>query len=215
MNKTSSWALTGLTCLAASIVAAGSASAQTSDFDSLTCVNVSTDRRFADNPEMLTLTPEEEQLMESRGCRVIGGTRIARADALCYPTEVDGGGDGGDGGADLSGQVFLCYDVRCQRDEMNLGNVRTELSVTDRFGDGTIFVNERPTTKRLCVPAAIDSAGPTATPRPSATPNGSPTPIQTPGGSPTPGGGTPTPGATPTPGSASLAFVDPVASLLH
>ena len=82
------------------------------------------------------------------------------------------------GGADLSAQVFLCYDVRCPRDEMNIGNVRTELTVTDRFGEGQLFVNERPTTKELCVPAVIGEAGPSPTPgprdRPTTAPSSSP-----------------------------------------
>lgn len=192
MNQSRPWAIAGVACLATTLLASSGASAQ--EFDSLTCVRVSTDRRSADNPQPLTLTPADEQLMESRGCKVLGGTRIARADALCYPTTADT--DGNEPGLDLSGQLFLCYDVRCQRDELNLGNVRTELSITDRFGDGTIFVNERPTTKRLCVPATLGDAGPTPTPRPI--------------GTPTPNGATPTP-----PGSASRAFIDAVASLLR
>ncbi len=193
MNQFRPWAVAGMACLATTLLASSSTFAQ--EVDSLTCVRVSTDRRFADNPSPFSLTPEDEQLMESRGCKVLGGTRIARADALCYPTATDAGNDEAPG-VDLSGQLYLCYDVRCQRDEMNVGNVRTELSITDRFGDGTIFVNERPTTKRLCVPATLGDAGPTPTPRPI--------------GTPTPNGATPTP-----PGSASRAFVDAVASLLR
>lgn len=195
MNQSRSWAIAGMACLVTALLAPPGASAQ--DFDSLACVRVSTDRRSVDNPAPFSLTPEDEQLMESRGCKVIGGTRIARADALCYPTSAATDGNQ-EPGLDLSGQAFLCYDVRCQRDEMNVGNVRTELSVTDRFGDGTIFVNERLTTKRLCIPATLGDAGPTPTPRPIGTPN--------PNGSPTP---------TPPPGSASRAFVDVVGSLLR
>jgi len=191
MHRISSWAAFGSACIM-TLVSAAQSNAQSEDFDALTCVNVSTDRRFASQPSALTLTPEDEQLMEKRGCRVIGGARIARADQLCYPTLAGSQSDGR--GVDLSGQAFLCYNVRCQREEMNLGNVRTELSVTDRFGDGTIFVNERPTTRRFCVPAVIDDDGPSPTPRPSATP---------------------TPTATPPPGSASRAFVEPSADLLR
>lgn len=201
MKRTTTWAVVGMACLAGSLLATSGASAQTDDVDSLTCVNVTTDRRNADNPDAFTLTPEDEQLMESRGCKVAGGGRIARADALCYPTSTDAGSDD-EPGVDLSGQLYLCYDVRCQRDEMNVGNVRTELEITDRFGDGTIFVNERPTTKRLCIPASLGSSSPTPTPRPIGTP--------TPNGTATPNGPTPTP-----PGSASRAFVDVVASLLR
>lgn len=178
----------GLACFAV----AGNASAQISDVDSLTCVNVSTDRRFADPPPALTLTPEQEEFMASEGCTILGGTRIARADDLCFATSVEP--DDGDEGIDLSGQAFLCYDVRCRRDEMNLGG-RTELTVSDQFGSGTLFVNERPNVKKLCVPAFVGD-GPTPTP--------TPTPI-----------GTPTPTPSGTPGSASRAFVDPVPSLLR
>lgn len=208
----------------ASLLDGAVASAQPTDTDSLTCVNVTTDRRFAKAPQPLLLTPEQSEFMTSRGCKVIGGTRIARADALCYPTAVDeqGGGDGDVGsGVDLSGQVFLCYDVKCQREEMNVGNVRTELEIEDQFGDGTIFVNERPTTKRLCVPAFIGTGpsptpGTSATPRPSGTPGatGTPSPTSTPNGTPT-SGATATPAPTGSPGSASLAFVAPIASLLQ
>ncbi|MFO0687067.1 MAG: hypothetical protein U0234_33690, partial [Sandaracinus sp.] len=156
----------------------------------------------------------------------VGGTRIARADRLCYPVAVDerAGREPEPAaptpGVDLGGQVFLCYDVKCERDELDPRS-RTELSITDRFGDGQIFINERPTTKELCVPAFV-SGGPSPSPivTPTPTPGATATPTSTPGATATP---TPTstpittgtPGATGTPGSASLAFVDHVASLLQ
>ena len=209
-------------CLAAASLAdARIARAQAVTSDSLACVNVSTDRRFAKTPDLLTLTPEDAQFMTSQGCKVVGGTRIARADRLCYPVSVEErgsepGSSDVEAGIDLSGQVFLCYDVRCERDELDLRN-RTELTITDRFGDGPIFVNERPTTKELCVPAFL-SGGPSPTPSPTltpiVTPTPGPTPTSTPGATPTPAV-TPTPVATGTPGSASLAFVERVPSQLQ
>lgn len=199
---------------AASLLGADGARAQTTDFDHLTCVRVSTDRRLAKTPPPLTLDAEQAQLLDSQGCKVVGGGRVARADELCFATSKDPGGP--PSGIDLSGQSFLCYRVKCERDEMNLGG-RTELSVTDQFGDGTVFLNERPTTKRLCVPAFIDQNGPTPTPGPTGTPGGTPsvTPTPIPIGTPT---ATPTSGTTPTPtpgGSASRAFVERSASLLN
>ncbi|MFO1200790.1 MAG: hypothetical protein U1E86_27885, partial [Burkholderiaceae bacterium] len=169
---------------AAALADVPAARAQTVTSDSLACVNVSTDRRFAKTPNPLTVTPEDAQFMTGQGCKVVGGTRIARADRLCYPVAVDerAGREPEPAaptpGVDLGGQVFLCYDVKCERDELDPRS-RTELSITDRFGDGQIFINERPTTKELCVPAFV-SGGP------------SPSPIVTP---------TPTPGATATPTS--------------
>lgn len=245
MKQVPSRAVLALACLAAaSFGSAREVHAQAITSDSLTCVNASGDRRYAKQPGLLELTPEDVQFMASQGCKVIGGGNIARADRLCYATSVDERGtepgDGSDvGGIDLSGQVFMCYDVRCERDEFNPGDVRTEVMVTDRFGEGQVFLNERPTVKELCVPAFLGPV-PTATPRPSGTPGGTPTPgaTMTPANTPTPGAtetpgatstpvATPTPGATSTPGatatpvptgtpgSASLAFVSQGASLLR
>ena len=250
MKEIPSRAILAMACLAAaSLIDARAAGAQPVTRDSLTCVNVSTDRRYAKTPGLLTLTPEDAQFMTSEGCKVVGGTRIARADRLCYPTAVEErGSEPGDGdvedGIDLSGQVFLCYDVKCERDEIGEPS-RTELDVTDRFGDGQLFINQRPTTKELCVPAFV-SGGPSPTPSPTLTPIVTPTPgatatptstpdetptpgaTSTPGTTPTPGAtstpaptatpavtATPTPVATGTPGSASLAFVERVPSLLQ
>ena len=224
MNGIPSRAVLAMACLAvASLVDVPAARAQQVTSDSLACVNVSTDRRFAKTPNPFTLTPENAQFMSSQGCKVVGGTRIARADRLCYPVSVDERGDEPNAatptpGVDLGGQVFLCYDVKCERDELDLHN-RTELTVTDRFGDGQIFINERPTTKELCVPAFVaggpsPSPSPTLTPIVTPTPGATSTPTSTPGATATPSP-TSTPGATGTPGSASLAFVERVPSLLR
>ena len=223
MNGIPSRAVLGMACLAvASLVDVPAARAQQVTSDSLACVNVSTDRRFAKTPDPFTLTPEDAQFMTSQGCKVVGGTRIARADRLCYPVAAEEGGDEPNAtptpGVDLGGQVFLCYDVKCERDELDLHN-RTELTVTDRFGDGQIFINERPTTKELCVPAFVaggpsPSPSPTLTPIVTPTPGATSTPTSTPGATATPSP-TSTPGATGTPGSASLAFVERVPSLLQ
>lgn len=231
MNGTPSRAVLAMACLAAtSLVDVPAARAQQVTSDSLACVHVSTDRRFAKTPDPFTLTPDDAQFMTSQGCKVVGGTRIARADRLCYPVSVDERGselgvatpapDADQSGADLSGQVFLCYDVRCERDELDQRN-RTELTITDRFGDGQIFINERPTTKELCVPAFV-AGGPSPTPSPTLTPIVTPTPGATATATPSPTpvvtatpSPTATPGATGTPGSASLAFVERVPSLLR
>src|SRR5262245_14372413 len=136
MNRVSSRALLAMACVAAASLAdARLAHAQAVTSENLTCINVSPDKRFAKMPGPLELTPEDEQFLEGQGCKVTGGGAIARADRLCYPTGVEEratepGGTDDVGGVDLSGQVFLCYDVRCERDELNLGNVRTELTVT-------------------------------------------------------------------------------------
>lgn len=219
MNGIPSRAVLAMACLAAaSLVDVPAARAQQVTSDSLACVNVSTDRRFAKTPNPFTLTPDDAQFMTSQGCKVVGGTRIARADRLCYPVSVDERGDEPNAtptpGVDLGGQVFLCYDVKCERDELDPRN-RTELTVTDQFGDGQIFINERPTTKELCVPALV-AGGPSPSPSPTLTPIVTPTPgaTGTPGATSTPTP-TATPGATGTPGSASLAFVERVPSLLR
>ena len=208
MKRIPSRAIVAVACVAAvSLADARTARAQQVTSDSLACVNVSTDRRYAKSPDPLTLTPDDAQFMTSQGCKVVGGTRIARADRLCYPVSVEKrGGDPGssdvEAGVDLSGQVFLCYDVKCEREEMFAHN-RTELTITDRLGDGQIFINERPTTKELCLPAFV-SGGPSPTPAATATPDVTATPVPT-----------ATPGVTGTPGSASLAFVACVPSLLQ
>jgi len=223
--------------------------AQEQTFDHLTCVRVNRDERLAPMPPPLALTSEQTEFLSSNGCKPVGGGRIARADEVCYPSAKAPGNP--PNGADLSGQSFLCYRVKCARNDGG----RTEFTVTDQFGTGTIFANERPVTKKLCVPAFV---GTVPTPTPSVTPTGTPsvtptptaaptqTPVPTATVSPT---GTPAPTATatttpeptptatpvvtatptstpvptetatpptPTPGgSASLAFVERVADLLH
>lgn len=218
MNQMGKRVALGVACIAALGVADASAvRAQEITSDSLTCVNVNADRRFSKQIGPLTLTPEDATFLTNRGCKVVGGTRIARADRLCYPSMLEGrGSEPGDEpaveGVDLSGQVFLCYDIRCERDEFETRG-RTDLMISDRFGEGEIYVNERPTTKEMCVPAFVEPVS-SPTPGPSATPIGTPTPTSTPGAT-----GTPEPTASPeptaTPGSASRAFVGPVASLLR
>lgn len=201
MRDLLSKAALGMVVLGAGMVlSARDAGAQALTFDHLTCVKVSRDDRLAKMPPPLTLSSEQTEFLSNNGCKPVGGGRIARADEICYPTAKDPTNP--PGGADLSGQNFLCYRVKCARN----GGGRTELAVGDQFGTGTVFANEKPVTKKLCVPAFL-AGGPT--PTPTATPTPTPTVI-----APTP---TPTVGPTPTPpyGSASRAFVARVANLLH
>jgi len=210
MMKRSSWKLALSLVLAGApmVVGVGSARAQTQSFDHLTCVNVSTDRRLAKAPPTLTLTAEQTEFLNGEGCRVIGAVQVARADQLCFPTAKTPSNP--PSGLDLSGQDFLCYRIKCQQNDLHPGG-NTQVSIADQFGSGTVFVNQRPTSKLLCVPAFL-GAGPSPTPGPTGTPvapTPTPIPIVTP---------TPSPIATPTPtsgGSASRAFVESVASLLR
>lgn len=236
----------GLAVLAAGLVTVPDARAQEQTFDHMTCVKVNRDERLAKMPPPLALTSEQAEFLNNSGCKPVGGGKIARADEICYPTAKDPTNP--PGGTSLSGQDFLCYRVKCAPN----GGGLSEHSVTDQFGSGTVFANERPVVKKLCVPAFL-ATGPTPTPTttatatpvatPTATPVGTPTPVttQTPALTPTPvvtGTAVPTatpsptvtaePTATPTPtetaaptptptpgGSASLAFVEPVESLLR
>lgn len=189
---------------ASALLGTSVASAQEQLSDHLTCVRVNRDERLAPMPPPLTLTSQQTELLSSNGCKPVGGGKIARADEICYPSVKSPGNP--PGGTDLSGQSFLCYRVRCAAN----GGTRTELDVTDQFGSGTVFANQKPVTKKLCVPAFIGG-----TPTPSVTPTGTPTvvPTQTPGATPT---STPTSTPSPTPiGSANRAFVDQAADLLH
>ena len=90
---------------------------------------------------------------QQHGCKPIGGGKIARANEVCYPTAKDPTNP--PGGTSLSGQDFLCYRVKCEQN----GGGKTEHDVTDQFGTGTIFANQKPVTKQLCVPAFL-GAGP-------------------------------------------------------
>lgn len=238
----------GLAVLAAGLVTVPDARAQEQTFDHMTCVKVNRDERLAKMPPPLALTSEQAEFLNNSGCKPVGGGKIARADEVCYPTAKDPTNP--PSGTSLSGQDFLCYRVKCARN----GGGLSEHSVTDQFGSGTIFANEKPVVKKLCVPAFL-ATGPTPTPSstatatptvtpvgtPTATPAATPTPVttQTPAPTPTPVvTGTAVPTATPSPtataeptatpiptetaaptptpgGSASLAFVEPVESLLR
>lgn len=178
---------------ASALLAPSAASAQDQVFDHLTCVRVNRDERFAKMPPPLTLTSQQTELLSSDGCKPVGGGKIARAEEICYPSAKSPGNP--PGGTDLSDQSFLCYRVKCAAN----GGTRTELDVADQFGSGTVFANEKPVTKRLCVPAFIGGA-PTPSVTPTTTPTGSPagTPTATPGATPT---ATPAPTATASPTS--------------
>jgi len=190
--------------LGASVVAAGvllasrEVRAQEQPFDHMTCVKISRDDRLARMPPPLALTSQQSEFLTSSGCKPVGGGRIARADEVCYPSAKAPSNP--PGGIDLSGQNFLCYRVRCER---NGGGNRTELSITDQFGEGTVFANERPVTKKLCVPAYLAGAPtptPGASPTPTVQPTGTPVPTETPEPTETPGPtGTPAPTETPEP----------------
>jgi hypothetical protein len=181
--------------LAAGLVLAPRA-AQAQTFDHLTCAKVNKDDRLAKPPPPLTLTPEQAEFLASNNCKIAGANKVARAKQVCYATSKSPSNP--PNGEDLSGQSFLCYRIKCDKN----GGGKTPIDLTDQFGTGSVTVNQQPNTKDLCVPAF----GPgTPTPVPTATP----TPVVT-----TP---TPTPVVTPTPpyGSASRAFVNFVASLLQ
>lgn len=211
---------------ASALLGTSVAYAQEQVFDHLTCVRVNRDERLAPMPPPLTLTSQQTELLSSNGCKPVGGGKIARADEICYPSAKAPGNP--PGGADLSDQSFLCYRVKCAAN----GGTRTELDVADQFGSGTVFANQKPVTKKLCVPAFV-GATPTPSVTPTSTPTGTPTvsptptvaPTQTPGVTPTPvPTGTPTttptgvPTSTPSPtpiGSANRAFVDQAADLLR
>lgn len=189
----------GATVVAAGVLlAAPDARAQEQPFDHMTCVKVSRDDRLAKMPPPLTLTPQQSEFLTSTGCKPVGGGRIARADEVCYPSAKAPGNP--PGGADLTGQNFLCYRVRCARND---ASNRTELEITDQFGEGTVFANQRPVTKKLCVPAYLDGAPtptPGASPTPTGEPTGTPVPTETPEPTETPGStGTPAPTETPEP----------------
>ena len=173
------------------------AEAQDVTYDHLTCVKVNKDDRLAKPPPPLRLEPEQAEYLESNGCRIVGGNKIARAKEVCYAAAKSPNGP--PGGEDLSGQSFLCYRIKCAPN----GGGKTPVDLTDQFGSGSVTVNQQPVTKTLCVPAF-----------PPGTPTPTPTPVATP--TPTPIVSTPTPVVTPTPpyGSASRAFVKPVGSLL-
>ena len=194
----------GVAALGASLAAVPrDARGQAPTFDHLTCVKVSKDDRFAKMPPPLTLTSEQTEFLNSTGCKPIGGGKIARANEVCYPTSKDPSNP--PGGISLSGQDFLCYRVKCEQN----GGDRTELSITDQFGNGTIVANQKPNSKQFCVPAFL---GATPSPTPTGTPGPTPT-VVVPTPTPEP---TETPAPTPTPGgSASLAFVEPAANLLR
>jgi len=180
----------GLTALAASLLAGPpGARAQEQTFDHMTCVKVNRDERLAKMPPPLSLTSEQAEFLNNTGCKPVGGGKIARADEICYPTSKDPGNP--PNGTSLSGQDFLCYRVKCAPN----GGGRSEHSVTDQFGTGTIFANEKPVTKKLCVPAFIGT-GPTPTPTGTATATPTATPVGTPSATPV---GTPTPVTTQTP----------------
>jgi len=220
----------GAAVLAASLAVPSNARAQ-GTFDHFTCIGVSKDNRLAPMPPPLTLTPEQTEFLTSNGCKPVGGGKIARANEICYPTSKSPGGP--PPGANISGQDFLCYRVKCA----NNGGGKTNLSVTDQFGSGSISANQKPPTKKLCVPAftgavptptpvvptptpvATQTAAPTPTPVATQTAAPTPTPVATQTAAPTPtpvATQTAAPTPTPTPGgSASLAFVEPVANLLR
>lgn len=208
MARSFKLAALGVVALAATLVFAlpGSRAQTTPTFDHLTCVKISRDNRFAPMPPPLTLTPDQSEFLTNTGCKPVGGGQLARANQVCYSSSKDPSNP--PSGTDLTGQDFLCYRIKCDR---NNGSSRTELSMTDQFGSGTVFANEKPVTKTLCVPAFV---GATPTPAPTGTPGVTPTPTETPSLTPTPAP-TETAAPTPTPGSASLAFVDPVDSLLR
>jgi hypothetical protein len=214
----------GVAAMAASLATVPrDARGQAVTFDHLTCVNVNKDDRSAPMPPPLTLTSEQSDFLSSNGCKPVGGGKIARAQQVCYPTSKEESNP--PGGVSLSGQDFLCYRVKCADN----GGTRTELSMTDQFGSGTVFANQKRIIKTLCVPAFLGttpSPTPTAsgtpgpTPTTAATPTPTPVPTETPAPTPTVVEPTPTPTEAPTPtptpgGSASLAFVEPVANLLR
>ena len=188
----------GIGVLAVGLLAPSAARAQAVTYDHLTCEGVNRDNRLAPMPPPLLLSPEQTEFLESTGCKPVGGGQIARADEICYATAKSPGGP--PGGVSLSGQSFLCYRVKCERN----GGGRTNIDVADQFGSGNVSVNQRPPVKKLCVPAFLAGV---PTPTPTAQPTPTPTPVVT---------STPTPVVTPTPpyGSASRAFVKPVGSLL-
>lgn len=219
---TAVWGFASLCILA--VVGVTPAAAQT--FDHLTCLNVSRDLRDAAMPPPLTLDAEQLEILDSQGCKPVGGGQIARADRICVPTSKLPSNP--PGGIVLSGQDFLCYRVRCEPN----GGGQVDIQITDQFGSGTIRVNQTPVMKELCVPAfKVGVPTPTPTGEPTPTPTAEPTPTPTvvvptptPTGEPTPtptGEPTPTPTAEPTPtptppyGSASQAFVLEVPSLLY
>lgn len=189
------------TRMALGVLAAGlglaprAALAQAVTYDHLTCVNVNRDDRLAPMPPPLRLEPEQEQFLESNGCKIVGGNKIARAKEVCYATAKSPNSP--PNGEDLSGQSFLCYRVKCAPN----GGGKTPVELTDQFGGGSVTANQKPVTKKLCVPAFPPG---TPTPTPGVTPT--PTPVVT---------GTPVVTPTPPYGSASRAFVNAVASLLQ
>jgi hypothetical protein len=183
----------GVCVIAAGLLASHAAQAQDVTYDHLTCVNVNRDDRLAQPPPPLQLTPQQTEFLESDGCKIVGGNRIARAKQVCYATAKSPGGP--PAGANLSGQSFLCYRVKCAKN----GGGKTPVDLTDQFGGGSVTVNQQTVTKTLCVPA-FPPGTPTPTPTVTPTPTASPTPVVTP---------------TPPYGSASRAFVKPVGSLLQ
>lgn len=186
----------GVGVLAAGLaLAPRDAGAQAVTYDHLTCANISKDDRLAQMPPPLRLEPEQEAFLESNGCRIVGGNKVARAKEVCYATAKSPNGP--PGGLDLSGQSFLCYRVKCAP---NAGG-KTPVDLTDQFGSGNVTVNQQPPMRKLCVPAfPPGTPTPTPTPTPTVAPTATPTPIVTP---------------TPPYGSASRAFVKPVGSLLE
>jgi len=135
--------------LAGVVALSGEARAQEQTFDHLTCVHVNRDERRVPMPPPLTLTSEQTEFLSSSGCKPVGGGKIARADEVCYPSAKSPTNP--PGGASLSRQGFLCYRVKCAQN----GGGRTELTITDQFGSGTVFANERPVVKNsACRPSS-------------------------------------------------------------
>ncbi|MEW6269864.1 MAG: hypothetical protein AB1689_11275 [Thermodesulfobacteriota bacterium] len=169
---------------------------------------MSRDLRNALMPPPLTLDAEQIEFLDSQGCKPVGGGRIARADRICFPTSKSPSNP--PGGIVLSGQDFLCYRVKCDR---NAGG-SVDVQIGDQFGSGTIRVNQTPPVKELCVPAfkvGVPTPTPTTAPPPTPTPT-----VVVPTPTPTAVEPTPTPTASPPPyGSASQAFVERIQSLLQ